>query len=354
MSKESKINFFYESKTNNNNNKFKKFNSLVSKLLKKGIVKNNFNLNYLEYKKRIQSKKYIELIKNILNLILNNQITDDIMENFVFIFLIINFKDNMLIYKTNYEEYLYQKTLHLYNVFNKILNKFELNKNDNLLYLIQSFLTTYKTWVEQQKFNSFNSYLKIYKKYERNLQHIKELHISTMNNFLQKYYEKMMEVTIETASNKIKEFKYYIDEFTLPNKNSEISLKILNDSIDEFYYTLSNEIKNNKFNFLKNILYDLELFLIKNIDLKEKVIEVFAINEVILRLNNNNFLKEDFIKWVKNIIDLIKLSYLNFGIIIKMDDFKDNICENMDINFIIFVKYMYKIFGKYNKIKRLV
>ena len=77
---------------------------------------------------------------------------------------------------------------------------------------------------------------------------------------------------------------------------------------------------------------------------------MFAIDEVILRLNNNNFLEDDFRNWLKNILDVIKTSYLNYGIIIKMDDFKHKICKKMDVNFIVFVKYMYKIFDKYSKI----
>lgn len=353
MSKESKTTYFYEGKTNNNNETIK-FNSLVSKLQKKGILKNNFNLKYVEYKNLIQSRKNIELIKNILNIILNNQITDEITEFFVLIFLIVNFRNDIFIYKTNYEEYLYQKTLHLYNEFTKILNKFELNKNDDFLYLIQSYLTSYKTWLEEQKFNSFNSYLKIYKKYERNLAYIKKLEISTMNHFLEKYFEKMMDVTVESASKIIKEFKSYIDEFTVPNNNLEISLKILNDSIEEFYYTLGKEIKNKKYNFLKSILYDLEFITLKNIGstYKKQVIEMFAIDEVILRLNNGNFLKKDFKKWIQNIFNIIKLPYLNNGIIIKIEDLDINICEKMELNFVIFVKYMYKIFDKYSKIKR--
>ena len=64
MSRESKKNNSYEGKINNNNETIK-FNALVSGLRKTGIIKNNFNLKYLKYKKIIQSKKNIELIKNI-------------------------------------------------------------------------------------------------------------------------------------------------------------------------------------------------------------------------------------------------------------------------------------------------
>ena len=286
-------------------------------------------------------------------MILKNKITDNIAEIFVVIFLIVNFREKILIYKKNYEEYLFQKSLHLYNEFIKILNKFELIKDNNILYSIQSYVTQYKTWIEGQKYNSFNSYLKIYKQYERILLYVNGLQITTMNHFIERYFEKMMDVTIEAGSKRIKEFKSYIDEFTVSNNYSIINLKILDDSIEEFYYTLGIEIKSKKYNFLKNILYDVEKIIIKNLGFryKEPLGKVFVVNEVILRLNNNNFLEEDFKKWMQNIFDIITTPYLNNGIIIKIEDINDNVGKKMEVNFEIFIKYLYKIFDKYNKIK---
>lgn len=338
----------YESKVSTSNTKF---NEYVSSLQKTGLIKNNFNLSFKDYKKTLYNEKNLQIFGHILSLITNKDLMNDVAECFVTVFLIVNFKDKMLIYKTSYEEYLYKKALNLHKKFEELLKDVQLNITTTLVYKIDEYLQCYAIWIESQQFNTFNSYLKLYKDYERCSIYMQALEKTTMNDFIQKFIKTMMSETIRIAGENFKEFKSYLDEFTVPNIRGKINNNILKDSVEEFYIILEECIKKKRYNMLKGTLTDISKIICRKLNrgLRTEIERMFNIDELFVRLNNDKFTNDDFIQWSKNIFNIISIPLNNKGIVNSYDDFKKKINNNLTHNFILFVKYFYIIFEKIDK-----
>ena len=300
----------YEGKVSIQNTKF---NQYVSSLQKTGLIKNNFNLSFEEYKKTLYNEKNLQLFGDILSLITNKDLTNEVAECFVTVFLIVNFKDKMLIYKTSYEIYLYNKAIILYKQFEELLKDFQLNVTNTLVYKIDEYLQCYAIWIESQQFNTFNSYLKLYKDYQRCSIYMQSLNKTTMNNFIQKFIESMMTETIRTVGEDFKEFKSYLDEFTVPNTHGKINNNILKDSVTEFYIVLEECIKKKRYNMLKGTIMDISNIISRklNRNLRTEIERMFNIDELFIRLNNDKFTNDDFKQWSKNIFNIASTSELS-------------------------------------------
>ena len=169
---------------------------------------------------------------------------------------------------------------------------------------------------------------------------------TTMNNFIQNFIKSMMTETIRTAGKDFKEFKSYIDEFTVPNTCGKINNNLLEDSVTEFYIVLEECIKKKRYNMLKGTIMDISNIISRKLNsiLKTEIERMFNIDELFVRLNNDKFTNDDFKQWSKNIFNIISVPLNNKGLINSYDDFKKKLKNNLTNNFILFIKYFYIIF----------
>jgi len=324
------------------------FNKLVSNLRKTGILTNTQKLPFTDYKDILFKRDNILLIKELFELFMNKKLDNDEISYLVNIFVIINFRKDVLIYDTNIEDYLYQKSLVVYGSFKKLLKNFYPERNSTLKLYIDLYNTAYKKWSSEQNFNMFNTYLNLYQGYEKNLIYVEKLQKSTMNKFLIAYYEKMLTVTIENASKVVKEFKYIMEEFTVPQTGNSYNKLYLEDAISMFYFAMKDDIQHQKYATFKSVLYDIMNFFLRTCRPQNcrHLSNLFNIEEFMVKVESNNMDKDSLIQWINKITERLTIIY---ALPPNLSKIGHKIVGIQKDDFEIIIKFLYDIIGYIGK-----
>lgn len=349
MNKESKYSTpkkLNESKNQDNSNIY--FNKLVSNLRKIGILTNTHKLPFADYKNMLFKRENILLIKELFELFMNKKLSNDETSYLVNIFIIVNFRKDVLIYNTNLEDYLYQKSLIVYDSFKKLLKNFYPERNLTLRIYVDMYNTVYQKWAIEQNFNIFNTYLTLYQDYEKNLIYLEKLQKSTMNKFLIAYYEKMLKSTIKNASKIIKEFKVILEEFTVQQTGDSYNKLYLEDAISMFYFSMKDDIRKKKYNIFKSVLYDIMEYFLKTCQPQNCriITNIFNIEEFMIKVESNNMNKDTLIQWINKITERLTIIY---SLPPNLSKIGHKIIGIQEDDFEIIIKFFYEIINYIGK-----
>lgn len=329
-----------------------KFNILVEKFRRLNIIKNKNGLSYEEFNKLIFDDKTVNIFTEILKIFLNKKIDKSLTKSILLIYIFRNFQEREFIKDTNLEIKFKGIVVLLVNETNKIMNNYYTYIYNRTHYekLIEKYLLLYLEFMNEKKFNKLNIHIKNFKSYENTYYYIKSKGNYQMNNYLIGNFKKGMEYSMSKSLELFPEFRDYIRDFTVVNKN-DFNKELIDKYKKDYFLILKCSFNIKKYDKLKNELIDIKQRINYYLNTTERnnFYNIFKVEGIIKELEEDNFNNEKLKIWINKIFDYLKFILKDYNFIYDNEKFEESLTDNLIENFIILIKFFYKIFDIISK-----
>ena len=329
-----------------------KFNILVEKFKRLNLIKNKNGLSFEEFNKLIFDNNTVDIFTEILNIFLKKKIDKSLTKSILSIYIFRNFQEREFTENTNLEIKFKGMVVLLVNETNKIMNNYYtyIYKRVHYEKLIERYLLLYLEFMNEKKFNKLNIHIKNFKKYENTFYYIKSKGNYQMNNYLMLYLRKGMEYSMSKSLELFPEFKDYIRDFTVVNKN-DFDKELIDKYKKDYYLILKCTFSINNYDKLKNELINIKQRINYYLNTIERMnfINIIKVENTIKELEENNFNNEKMIIWIRKMFDFLKPILKDYNFIYDNENFEESLTDNLSENFIILIKFFHKIFDIISK-----
>ena len=329
-----------------------KFNILVEKFKKLNLIKNKNRLSFEEFNKLIFDDKTVDIFTKILEIFLNKKIDKSLTKSILSIYMFRNFQEVEFTENTNLEIKFKGMIVLLVNETNKIMNNYYtyIYKKVHYEKLIERYLLLYLEFMNEKKFNKLNIHIKNFKNYENTYYYIKSKGNYQMNNYIMVYLRKGMEYSMSKSLELFPEFKDYIRDFTVVNKN-DFDKELIDKYKKDYYLILKCSFNINNYDKLKNELINIKQRINYYLNTTERMnfINIIKVENIIKDLEENNFNNEKMNIWIRKMFDFLKPMLKDYNFIYDNENFEESLSDNLSENFIILIKFFNKIFDNISK-----